>query len=78
MNFQYEMSNIELQIYVGKINKNKELIEEVNHLKWVNAMENFSDSKKYAGEGNISHIIEQVKIYRERLLKMDIKQKEVV
>ena len=78
MNFQYEMSNIELQVYVGKMNKNKELIEEVNCLQWVNSMGNFSDMSKYAGEGIIFHIIEQVKIYKERLLRNDIYQKEVV
>ena len=71
MAFQYEMSNIELQVYVGKLNKEKKLIEEVNHLFWVSKNENFSDMTKYAGEGNIYHILEQVKIYRTRLLKME-------
>lgn len=70
MNFQYEMSNIELQVYVGKLNKEKKLIEEINHLEWVSISENFYDMTKYAGEGNIYHILEQVKIYRTRLLKV--------
>lgn len=69
MDFKYYMSNIELQVYIGKLNKEKELIEEVNHLSWVSIHENFFDMNQYAGEGNIGHMIEQVKIYSEYLLK---------
>ena len=44
-------------------------MEEVNKLYWINANDNFFDMTKYAGEGNIGHIIEQVKLYKDRLLK---------
>ena len=71
------MSHIELQVYVGKLNKKKKLIEEINHLKWISVNENFNDSSIYAGEGNIHHIIEQVKIYKDQLLKTEKKEKEV-
>lgn len=71
MDFQYEMSNIELQVYVGKLNKEKSLVEEMNHLQWISIYENFYDMTKYAGEGNIYHILEQVKIYRDRLFKVE-------
>ena len=55
----------------GKIEKDndgineayRELIEEVNKLEWVSIEDNFFDMKKYAGEGNIGHIIEEIKIY---------------
>ena len=69
MTFNYQMSNIELQVYTGKLNKEVKVVEEVNKLYWINANENFFDMTKYAGEGNIGHIIEQVKIYKDRLLK---------
>ena len=68
MDFEYFMSNIELQVYVGKLNKDKDLVEEKHKLYWIDLDENFFDMNKYAGEGNIGHIIEQVKIYRDRLL----------
>ena len=32
MNFQYEMSDMELELYVGKLNKEKVVIEEINKL----------------------------------------------
>lgn len=69
MTFNYQMSNIELQVYTGKLNKDVKVVEEVNKLYWINANDNFFDMTKYAGEGNIGHIIEQVKLYKDRLLK---------
>lgn len=69
MTFNYQMSNIELQVYTGKLNKDIKVVEEVNKLYWINANNNFFDMTKYAGEGNIGHIIEQVKLYKDRLLK---------
>lgn len=69
MNFQYQMQNMELEVYVGKLNKEVELKEEVNHLQWMNKNENFFDLQKYAGEGNIGHMVEQVECYKEKLLK---------
>ena len=69
MDFEYHMSGVELQVYAGKLNKKMELIEEVNKLFWVSIDEDFFDMTKYAGEGNIGHMVEQVRIYREALLK---------
>ena len=68
MNFQYKMSDIELEVYVGKLNKEIELQEEVNKLLWMSKEEDFFNIEKYAGEGNIGHMIQQVEIYKERLL----------
>lgn len=69
MDFEYFMSNIELQVYVGKLNKDKDLVEEKHKLYWIPLDDDFFDMSRYAGEGNIGHIIEQIKIYKERLLK---------
>lgn len=69
MTFYYPLSNIELQSYVGKLNKDVLLVEEINHLTWFSIKENFWNQEKFAGEGNIAHIIEQIKIYHDQLLK---------
>lgn len=69
MNFEYKMSNLQLQAYVGKLNKRIEVVEEVNKLYWTDNNENFFDMTKYAGEGNIGHMLEQVKLYKDILLK---------
>lgn len=69
MNFQYQISDMELQVYVGKLKKDVELKEEVNPLMWISKKENFFDLETYAGEGNIGHMIEQVEGNKEKLLK---------
>ena len=62
MNLTYVKWDKELEVYYGILNKNVNLIEEVNKLEWVSINDNFFDMNKYAGEGNIGHIIEEVKI----------------
>lgn len=62
MNIEYVVFNKILEVYYGILNKKVNLIEEVNKLEWVSINDNFFDMKKYAGEGNIGHIIEEIKI----------------
>lgn len=62
MNIEYVVFDKILEVYYGILNKEVNLIEEVNKLEWVNIDDNFFDMKKYAGEGNIGHIIEEIKI----------------
>lgn len=62
MNIEYVSFNKSLEVYYGILNKEVELVEEVNKLEWVNISDNFFDMKRYAGEGNIGHIIEEIKI----------------
>ena len=67
MNMQYKMSDMELEVYTGKLNKEVTLVEEINKLEWIDKEENFFDIKKFAGEGNIGHMLEQAKIYKKQL-----------
>lgn len=62
MNIEYVVFDKVLEVYYGILNKKVNLIEEVNKLEWVSINDNFFDMKKYAGEGNIGHIIEEIKI----------------
>ena len=62
MNIEYVSFNKSLEVYYGTLNKEVELVEEVNKLEWVDVNDNFLDMTKYAGEGNIGHIIEEIKI----------------
>lgn len=67
MNFQYKMSDIELEVYAGKLDKDVKLVEEVNKLYWMSKDENFFDFNKFAGEGNIGHMVQQIEIYKDKL-----------
>ena len=62
MNLEYITFNIKLEVYYGILNKKVKLIEEVNKLKWISINDNFFDMDKYAGEGNIGHMLEEIKI----------------
>ena len=67
MNFEYKMSDMELEVYAGKLNKDVNLVEEVNKLYWMDRKENFFDMNKFAGEGNIGHMLEQAELYKDKL-----------
>lgn len=62
MNIEYIVYDKLIEVYYGILNKEVELIEEVNKLEWIDINDNFFDITKYAGEGNIGHIIEEIKI----------------
>lgn len=62
MNLTYVKWNKELEVYYGILKHEVKLIEEVNKLEWVSINDNFFDMNTYAGEGNIGHIIEEIKI----------------
>ena len=66
MNIEYVSFNKSLEVYYGILNKEVELVEEVNKLEWVDINDNFFDMTRYAGEGNIGHIIEEIKIDLEK------------
>ena len=61
MNFEYILKDMKLEVFSGKINKNIELVEEVNKLYWIDKNENLFDINKFAGDGNIGHMLEQIK-----------------
>jgi 8-oxo-dGTP diphosphatase len=65
MDFQYTLENIELQVYAGWLTAPAELTEEVNPLMWISLRENFFDTSKFAGRGNIGHMLSLVQGYRE-------------
>ena len=69
MNFEYKLQDMELEVYAGKLNKEVNLVEEINKLLWVDKNDNFFDIDKYAGEGNIGHMLRQVEIYKDEILK---------
>lgn len=68
MNIEYKMKDIELEVYVGKLDKEVTLVKEVNELYWLDKNEDFFDMNKFAGEGNIGHMLQQVIMYKDKLL----------
>jgi len=67
MDFSYQINGIELQVYAGKLNKEVKVVDEVNKLYWFDSNEDFFDTSRFAGEGNIGHMIEQIKLYKDNI-----------
>ena len=58
--FKYENN---IQVYYGILNNEVTLVEERNKLEWVQINEELLNTKKFAGNYNIPHMITQIKIY---------------
>ena len=63
MDFTYYNQNCYVEVYVGKLNEETVLQEEAHPLEWLPLNEDYFDSSRFAGEGNIGHMVEQVRIY---------------
>ncbi len=67
MDFTYFMDNCYVEVYVGKLNKDFTVLGDENDLYWSDLNCNFFDMTQYAGEGNIGHIIEHIKMSKQKL-----------
>ncbi len=63
MDFSYPLCGEYVEVYAGSLKRAVTLREEKNPLLWVDVTENFFDMERYAGEGNIGHIMEHIKIH---------------
>lgn len=68
MDFTYYVEGCYVEMYVGKLNKPVEVSGEENELYWSGLDCDFFDMEKYAGEGNMGHMIELVRQYRDKVL----------
>ena len=58
--FKYENN---LQVYYGILKNEVTLVEERNKLEWVPINEELLNTRKFAGNYNIPHMITQIKVY---------------
>ncbi len=66
MDFTYYIKGFCMEVYFGSLKENVKVYGEENELIWVNAHECFSDTKRFAGDGNIEHIMNILKDYKEQ------------
>ena len=69
MDFTYYYEDCYLEVYVGKLNKNVNVSGDENKLYWSELTQNFFDATRYAGEGNIGHIMMHIEMFKDELLK---------
>lgn len=63
MDFTYYNQDCYVEVYAGVLEYDIELIEEQHPLAWLSDKEDFFDTTRFAGEGNIGHMVLQVKLY---------------
>ncbi len=63
MDFTYYNQDCYVEVYVGRLTKDINLTEETHPLVWLDVNEDFFDMSRFAGEGNIGHMVEQVKCF---------------
>ncbi len=68
MDFTYYLDNCYVEVYVGRLNCEVDVVGNENTLFWSGFDHDFLDMKEYAGEGNIGHIMEHIKLFEEQLL----------
>lgn len=63
MDFFYALTPCRVEVYVGRLLADTEVHGDENKLYWSDLDHDFFDMTQYAGEGNIGHILEHVKMY---------------
>ncbi len=68
MDFKYYLHRCYMEVYVGKLKCDVEVSGDENELFWTDLNQDFFDMTLFAGEGNIGHMLEQVKMCKSILL----------
>jgi 8-oxo-dGTP diphosphatase len=69
MDFTYYLQDCYVEVYAGRLKKDVNVFGDENDLFWSDLKHDFFDMELYAGEGNIGHILEQVNMYADIILK---------
>lgn len=64
MDFTYYIQECYVEVYVGRLKREVTVSGDENELYWSDLDQNFFDMTLFAGEGNIGHMMEQVKLCR--------------
>ena len=68
MDMDYYLPGIHLEVYFGQLHAPIQVSGEENELFWIDAKSDFFDSTRFAGEGNIGHMLEQIKQFGDGFL----------
>ena len=67
MDLTYFAESFYIEVYVGKLRETVEIKGEENPLYWCSIEEDFFDSTRFAGEGNIGHIIRRLMLVKDQI-----------
>ncbi len=69
MDFSYPFDDCYVEVYAGRLNKDVQVSGDENDLYWSTLECDFFDMSKYAGEGNIGHILVHINYNKDVILK---------
>ncbi len=62
MDYVWHLQQIHMEVYVGVLKHEVSLIQEKHPLHWLEFNYDFFDMERFAGEGNIGHMVEIIKL----------------
>ncbi len=68
MDFTYYNQDCYVEVWCGRLLHDVALVEEAHPLEWLDFSYDFFDMNKFAGEGNIGHMLEQIKQFGDGFL----------
>ncbi len=61
----YYLEDMILEVWAGQLKENIDVYGEENEIKWISLQENFFDVQRFAGYGNIGHILYSLDLHKE-------------
>lgn len=58
IDFHWHHLEMMMLVYIGRLKQDVTLIQEIHPLQWMDIHEDFFDMTRFAGEGNIGHMME--------------------
>lgn len=62
MDFTYYLDDTLLETYIGTLSTNVDIYGEENQLAWIKLTDDFKDLNRFAGNGNIYHILKEISL----------------
>lgn len=63
MNLEYAMEDCRMEVYAGRLKRHADVKDEVNHLEWMDVNQDYADRTRFAGVGNVGHVIYYIREY---------------
>ena len=67
MDFTYYLSDVYVEVYVGKLNWDVAVRGDENELYWAELTCDFFDTSLFGGDGNIGHMLERINVHEDIL-----------
>lgn len=67
MGLDYFPFSQRIEIFTGILTRPVRLVEEINPLSWISVHEDFTDRSRFAGSGNIHHMVQVALHHREEI-----------